>query len=460
MCEACSGGSKDRDRGSTTSAQLAVSAAPEAGMAPTPVYPDFSYAVALAMQPWTQCTIYPEGNSGDAAHTNVLSAGASGEVRFYPPSADWGERLTLNCTLNGSTAGTYLVDLTDPSTFTRKSQADLVPHVTRTRPALTGDLSALSLDDLLQQGYPPRPDASKDVSGYKRWTQAVTGPVDVFNGMLVAVLGRGFSTYQGTINCNWTGFVQSANGFANLGCGIEAEYTGTLYDMYAMTMFAPTSGCTVPGSACLTALWGGVGGSLVNLTDFGLGVVGPTALIQSGFALVGNSASAPFVQFAPNGYSLPTPPSDRYTAGDTFLVWGWAASDVMCDPTTGGPQFGCFGFEDESASPPWVFAGPDLALNAPTSATFIPATAEFIAEVSSAPTNGNASYGYDYMYAAAWDETGTEHLDPGGGESNPDPYIYTQQNDSSNNPYSTAEWDNATLNSPVDPMFFLWSHSQ
>ena len=293
VAEACSDGPKNVSRTAdglapldrVTAGQVTLSATPD-GAAPDAGSPDRSYAVAIPMQPWTQCTIYPEGDSGDVAHTNTLSAGASGEVRFYPPTQDWGTRLSLDCTLNGSSQGSYLVDLSEASTFKRESQSDPAPHVMGTRPALTGDLSVLSLNSLLQQGYPPRPDSSKDPKGYTNWVQAVTKPVDVFSVAQVTVLGLGFNTYTGTVDCNWTGFVQSANGFDKSFCGIETDYSGTLYWLYEMNTVAPTNGgCASSTGTCKTGIWAGVGGANVNLTSYGYGVVGPTALIQNGFSL-------------------------------------------------------------------------------------------------------------------------------------------------------------------------------
>jgi hypothetical protein len=447
-----------------TAAPVTLSTAPDAGVAPDASSPDLSYAVAIPMPPWTQCIIYPEGDSGDAAHTNIVSAGASGEVRFYPPSQDWGTRLSLDCTLNGSAQGSHLVDLNDASTFKHESQADLTPHVTGTRPALTGDLSALSLNDLLQTGYPPRPDSSNDPKGYSRWVKAVSQPATIFNGVTVGHLGARLGSLQFQVTTgNWTGFVQSANNFET---PLASKIPTTLYNEYEMFMPVPvTSGCRFSGG-CETAIWGGIGGVPVDTPGFG---VVQTSLLQSGFWMVGSNPAEMVIEFAPPlPFTAPAPngvmppPGTVYAPADNFYVWGWAASDVSCTPDLrGGGAFGCFGFWDTTNN--WSMAGADFALNQPQG-IYLSATAEFIAEVLPTPPPQsrvqNTSYGYDYLYGAAYDTTGVEHPDPGAGGTDPsDPYVYTQQNDPSGNPYSTAVWYEGGITNAVDPMFFVWQNS-
>jgi hypothetical protein len=345
------------------------------------------------------------------------------------------------------------VDLNDSSTFQSESQADLQPHIIRVRPALSGDLSALPNNALLQQGYPPRPDPNKNAGGYARWVQAVTKPVDVFDAILVSRLAPRFGSYEGTSTCVWTGFVQSADTFASLGCGIVMNYTGTLYEEYAVTMAAPSGNCCCSGG-CQTGIWGGIGGTPIN----GLG---NTQLIQSGFMMfsvnAGSVPGVPFVEYTPAGpKTVMLPGGDRFSVGDTFLVWGWSSSVSNCWTADASGKHGCFGFEDESNN--WnfnsAFSGsmiqPQIA-----GGTFFPATAEYIAEVAG---RSNANYGYDYMYGDAWDSTGTEHPDPGA-TGGTDPYIYMQQDDPSGYPYSTATWYSDLISFPEDPMFVFYQNA-
>jgi hypothetical protein len=430
---------------STISTQALTVPAPaaEAG-APAADTIDYTWSAAIILAPGTKCTVHPQGASGDPSHTDYVTAGADGEARFYPPPPDWGTQLTFQCALNGTSQPPLLVDLNDGSTFKRETEAELTPHVLRTLPALTGDLSALSHSALRNSGYPPRPDPAASPDQYAHWQNAVTKSAQVFSVVLISALGRWANTYQGSITCNWTGFVQSANGFANLGCGIVTNYTGTLYQEYALSMPAPSSSCS---TGCNSVLWGGIGGTNVNLSLFGLGVMN-TVLIQSGFNLTGNSTGRPFIEYTPAGITnAPLPGGDLYSANDQFIVWGWSGNSD-CSISLSG-QAGCFGFWDVTKN--WAFDSPSM--NVPyNGGTFFPSSAEFISEYVS---QQNPSYGISSMYGDAWDSNDNLHPDPGASGAT-DPYVYVQQNNGSGVPYSIAEWGNATVSSPQDPMFFLW----
>jgi hypothetical protein len=88
--------------------------------ATAPLAPVAPYAVAISVQPWTYCNVYPEGISNDATRNANVTADADGNIRFYPPPASWGTNLTLACTLNGSSQGTVTINLSDPTTFTQE----------------------------------------------------------------------------------------------------------------------------------------------------------------------------------------------------------------------------------------------------------------------------------------------------------------------------------------------------
>jgi hypothetical protein len=417
------------------------------------------------MQPWTDCTVSAEGHNGDASPAVTLNSGAAGVVRFYPPSQEWGTRLTLSCALDGKAQGTRVVDLNDDSTFKRESASDLEPRLEGTLPALSGDLSAPPFPELLRRGYPPRPDAAKSPKLYARWVAAVTKPASVFRGTLVAHLE---SSFLGEEDANWaTGFVQSANGFPFWAGGrITTGDTGTLYSQYAMETYAPVnSGCSAPMGICATAIWGGLGGTVATVPGFGN--VGPTSLLQSGFSMSDNGPAQMFVEFvggttnAQPSHTIQPPSGDKYAQGDEFLVWGWTASDGACDWTGGTPLFGCFGFWDLTNN--WSTAGYSLPVPASPDIWF-PTSAEFMVETVVNPKHpttlkGNASYGFDLATGAAWDTSATPHADPGTSGATDD-YVYTKQADPSGSPYSTAMWSNGTTDNAVDPMYFQWRNAQ
>jgi hypothetical protein len=138
-------------------------------------------------------------------------------------------------------------------------------------------------------------------------------------------------------------------------------------------------------------------------------------------------------------------------------MWGWAA-DSSCDLNTGTtPAQGCFWAEDDTND--WVqvktAASPTDGEGNPVGFWW-PTTAEYIAEWADVAFGGaNEDYWYNVMSGYAVDNSGTIHADPGGSGAT-DPYIYTQQQDSSGTNCSLAEWNNGTISSPADPMYFFW----
>ncbi|MGO9838272.1 MAG: hypothetical protein ACLP1X_29170, partial [Polyangiaceae bacterium] len=230
--------------------------------ATAPLAPVAPYAVAISVQPWTYCNVYPEGISNDPTRNANVTADADGNIRFYPPPASWGTNLTLACTLNGSSQGTVTINLSDPTTFTQEPLASLAPTVATVVPALTGDLTTISQAELLQGGYPPRPDPAQ-TQQYAVWEKMVTQPFDAYPGVGVFDLAlQGSGTYDGyTISRGtlgdsaiWAGFVQSANGFTS-----GVANAGITYDQYNSLIYAPPdNSCSSP--PCLTLLWTGIGG--------------------------------------------------------------------------------------------------------------------------------------------------------------------------------------------------------
>ncbi len=128
-----------------TTATASVSVTRNVGVAQGLAASDYTWAVGIALP----CTL--EGASNDPIRVGEIHAGTDGEARFFPPPGTWGTRLALDCTLEASSQGHYHVDLNDSSTFKKLGSSDLAPHPTGfIRPPLTGDLSAISINDLLR----------------------------------------------------------------------------------------------------------------------------------------------------------------------------------------------------------------------------------------------------------------------------------------------------------------------
>jgi hypothetical protein len=460
---ACSGGATSP---TTTQPKPSELNASSLSVAPAgaPSQPGSPSAVAVLMAPSTACTIHPEGVT-DPKRTRTLHAGADGEVRFSRPPQDqaWGTRLALDCSPNGSAQETRLVDLDDSSTFKAESQADLEPHIVGTRPALTGDLSAFALQDLLQHGYPPRPDVAQKPKEYAQWVHDVTSPLNIYNTVPVSSLGAPatLGQYEGNFFENprtpgqyapWTGFIQAAGGFhtePNNGA-IPFAQSSVLYGQYIAAMFAPAAwGCS-SGNCSEDYMWAGIGGW--DTQAFGGGFV--PDLLQSGFRTFGSSA--PTVQLFAEwvGGTDADPPitwlPPAFTAGDVVLFSGWAG-DANCTILTQAfiePNLGCFWYIDGNK---WIQT---QTVNPPVDSTWWPATVEYINERN---TPGQSQdYFFNEMTGQGIDLGGTSHMDPGNSSGNGDPYVIVTQDDLNGNPCSTAEWANGAVTPPEDPMFFVW----
>jgi hypothetical protein len=408
---------------------------------------DFSYAIAVPMKPETSCKAHPEGIANDAVRFDYLTAGKDGEVRFYPPAKEWGTRVTLNCTLDGVDQGEYLVDVNDPSTFKREDKEQLVPTVIGVRPALTGDLSALSVNDFIGKGYMPPPDPVLQPEAYAMWKDGVTKPVNIYNAILTARLGERAGAFEGTGNSNWSGIVQSANGFQILNNQIVTASTNTLYEEYFATLNSPSSSCAAnPTGGCNTALWAGIGGFQFPF----FGSPATPQLIQSGFNPLGSNPAAPFIEYTPGGIvpvSVP-PPGFAYAAGDAFQEIGWSATSSSCGAISTTGQWACFEFYDATRG--WIIEPAAIRIS---SGPFMPVTTEYVTEWVS---HDNAKFSTQAMTGGGYDFNNNFHADPGSGS---DPYIVSTQNGSSG-PVATATWNNGSVNSPQDPMIFTWKNPQ
>jgi hypothetical protein len=442
--------------GPTLAAGASEQTAPAPPRAPALGAHDVPYAFAVPMPSSSRCVIHPEGITDDSTRSDTVYAGADGEIRFRQPPEAWGTRLTLECTLDGGQRTNAVVDLNDSSTFKSESRSDLEPRVMGVRPALTGDLSTVSRDELRQLGYPPRPDPQKNPEKYAAWVKKVTKPADLLDAVQVSALGTKATTYEGSSTIGaWTGFAQSASGFTAVYGDFAANW-GTLYEEYEAEMLAPVNfGCT---NCSTSAIWVGIGGVQ---TEF-LGGALPTSLIQSGFYFQPRGTTVeidPYIEFAPGGVKfLPRPGNQKYAGGDVFTIWGWAA-DANCNLNT-APSYACFWFEDDTNN--WVING---SVPAPTGAKdingntifWVPSTVEYIAEKNGPGQNPN--YWFDSMQGMAWDSNGTLHTDPGD-PNGTDPYVMFTQIAPSGNPYSTAQWNKGSLGAPQDPIVLVWGSAQ
>jgi hypothetical protein len=424
---ACSSHGGDKEQVQTSKQELTgTTQSVSASVAPI----DWSRPTSVKTQPFAPCYIYPEGAGNDPTRTEFIGASSDGFVRFYPPPAAWGVKLTLNCKVNGQTV-TYQIDLNDSSTFTR--EADLVgdepPAVTQ-RPALTGDLLKPSNAELLRGMYPPRPDPSVDSERYARWVERVTTPYEFTTWKPVIAIGKHADPFRGhgsestTNNATvptWSGQIVAPGDF-NTTTNPPTPYASTTeFVIYEAAMYAPPSSCAQPYD-CSAGLWGGLGG-------FKEGTGG---LIQSGFWESGNwcpqdtcKPRSPFIfaQYASASNSLAAIPFSwlNYSQGDTIYFLGWAC-DTNGNVDVSGP-YGCFSFENYSTAKGLGGYG---YLQRPPGYRFDGRTAEWIVELQ---INGGdlADYSSETMSGVAWDQNDSTHADT------TDPWILLDMRNSVNN---------------------------
>ena len=148
-----------------------------------------------------------------------------------------------------------------------------------------------------------------------------------------------------------------------------------------------------------------------------------------------------------------------YAAGDEFEIYGWVG-DANCNYTTNPPVLGCFEFIDFThnwGQATFLTSDPKPA-SAPSEGLWWPLTVEYVNEW--APEAMNPNYGGNEMVGAAWDTNGGEHLNPGNSGSgnasgHGDDYVVVTETDSFGDPCSIAEWNNGSVSTPEDPMFFF-----
>ncbi len=120
--------------------------------------------------PKALCHVHPAGQTSPSGQA---LADDSGIAHFFAPPPEWGTNLSLDCSDQEGTTGTYLVDLNDSSAFNKPTTAT-THAVARTKAALTGDLSRYSRDEVIAMGYPPPPKTG--THKYELWRKLVTTP--------------------------------------------------------------------------------------------------------------------------------------------------------------------------------------------------------------------------------------------------------------------------------------------
>jgi len=133
-------------------------------------------AASVHAAPGLTCKLHSA--SGAASAGIPVYSASDGYVRFYALKAKAGDaaaRYTLDCVDEAGKASAYPVDLSSDDAFVARP-LDLSKEPGTDRPALKGDPSSYTDEQLIQGGYGPRPDRATEPDAYARWLEAAQLP--------------------------------------------------------------------------------------------------------------------------------------------------------------------------------------------------------------------------------------------------------------------------------------------
>ena len=420
----------------TQSTSAPVAASLDAG---SPAWPDWTWAAAISVQPQAQCNVYPQGGaSGDITRSDLIPTGSDGMLRFYSPPPSWGSVLSVDCRLNGSSVGQYIVNLNDATTFTRLSGSDIEPKLTGTQPPFSGDPSTVSALDFAAQGYPVPPDRATHPALYAQWQKLIATPVPTYQLMNIVQLGmKGYGALGGECNSsNWGGVVMSAGGFSSACVTRTPTSPSEVYELYnAFTYINGASGCNNGSPPCTTYEWAGLGGSPQQYLNGS-----PSTLMQSGLALQ-NNAVGYYWEFFPGPPHIQSLLSG-WNSGDELQIQGSGVTSDSCSSAADYlAPYACFKWWDLR-----TFDEAYVAIPAPSSGTWVPASWEFVIEDPG--PGGPVGWGWPGgVLGAAYDWDGVPHEDSGNanGTDSFQPWFLSGWNDEW---AGTGSWSNSTDGDP------------
>jgi hypothetical protein len=205
-----------------------------AALRPMTIRPGISSQIPLQTLPNAECTLRAQGSDNDSDHSLKLYADGQGVILVQArPSGESTAQLELDCTA-GDTNRVSLLELrADKTGQVTPGAVAIRPNIdpkTRSgastiRPALQGDPGLLSNDEIVQRGYPARPDVKTSPDAYAAWLKAVSKPAtyikpeiverrDRFHGPAKVIEDGGAlnpaAVRNGVTSSNWSGYVATA----------------------------------------------------------------------------------------------------------------------------------------------------------------------------------------------------------------------------------------------------------
>jgi hypothetical protein len=216
--------------------------------------PGASSAVSFHTAPDAQCLIRAQSAKGPGEALSVF-ADDGGTATFYVEAssrAGGTARLTASCSSQSTqTLEVEAVAGTKPTSHPSAIQGTTGKHV---RPALSGNPMTPSDQELIQRGYPVRPDPEKSPDAYAAWLRAVTKPATRVMPKLVTMPSR----YHGPLEIE-NGPAGSSNwsGYALVG-------TSSPFDFISGNWNVPVTYGSELGRTVYSALWIGLDGAGSN----------------------------------------------------------------------------------------------------------------------------------------------------------------------------------------------------
>lgn len=183
------------------------------------VPPDVPTAVVLQTEPDAACDLHAAGVN-DSSHTMRLYANMEGYIRFhFTPDQDIQDaHLQLDCTAAQglTTRPVHLRIAASPTEDMPAPEASVpVPKGSKTLPALTEEASGqLRDEEVIERGYPPRPDATTSPDAYASWLDMVSRPMTIMPAHAVSRSDITHSprgvTEGASVSYNWSGFIANA----------------------------------------------------------------------------------------------------------------------------------------------------------------------------------------------------------------------------------------------------------
>jgi len=292
-------------------AEAAIEALVSKG-APTP------REITIASTPHARCTI----SSHLTQETMPVWADDVGLLHLWAAETTTPETYRLECEEEGKAASRVL-DLSDPELF-QPATARARPTGRSTLPALT-ETQALSPEELIHAGYPPRPDPVRAAPLYKRWLDLVSKPMTLIRPNLVHQPGVEFGPVEFRTSSAWSGSI--------------LHQTGTRFVWAIGTMQVPHCQNPAGTTSSRVAFWAGLDGWATGGN-----------VIQDGFMYENVGGVGRYVAWYEYFPLAPVFDSTMVVRpNDSVTFWAWEG-DVNCTAGVGRVGYGCFWYKNNTTN--------------------------------------------------------------------------------------------------------------